>query len=580
MSGSTHLRRLSAGRSVDDRKPTSLQEVDQALKQHGFKRDWERPFPTYTGELDRTNLRIPVSVEVRDLDFVEAPTVRLIRSGDARLKPLAHIAGPEGALCYLDTRVAVLDRYRPGETVVRCLIEAEHVLRDSLRGRSDQDFAGEFLSYWADRLALVNLPDGFEGEGVICWLSLRDGDLVQPLLVPPGRLPNFFKEAHRAASGKGILTLTESCRVVALDENLSLDPEGKWPPENIATLSEWLSHLGEKIANTLDPVIQNGKHLRRWLAIKAPNGCAIAMVEIPKKFDKPEFLNNRKTTLLSHLLREPQSVAVTRYRGLSVDESYLYSRNLGSLKALAGKSITVIGCGTIGSFLVKQLAQSGAGSGGGKLILIDKEVLQPGNLGRHLLGMRDIGRNKAEACRDNISTDLPYLNIVAEPGDALRKLGAISRTTLIIDATGEEAFSIALNHFAVSHRPNYPPVLYVWLTGNGAIAQSLLCDDSAHACYKCMKPQLDGQPRYRAVRAEREIRMDSNVACGDGLFVPFPVSRAIAAAALGLDATLAWTNGILGPRFRNRLLDASTAFNLKDTDPRPIEVCPACGAAA
>jgi hypothetical protein len=250
---------------------------------------------------------------------------------------------------------------------------------------------------------------------------------------------------------------------VALNENLSLDAAGEWPPENIAALNEWLSHLGGKCVGALDAVIRDGKHLRRWLAIKAPNGCAIAKIEIPKKFDKPEFLSNRKATLLSHLLKESKSVAVTRYRGLPVDERYLYARNLGGLKTLAEKAITVIGCGTIGGFLAKQLAQSGAGSGGGKLLLIDKDILQPGNLGRHLLGMRDIGRNKAEACRDLISTDLPHLNVVAEPGDALRKFGAISRSALIIDATGEEAFSITLNHFAVSRRPNYPPVLYVWL---------------------------------------------------------------------------------------------------------------------
>jgi molybdopterin/thiamine biosynthesis adenylyltransferase len=562
---------------VDERKPTSLQEIDQALKLRGFRRDWQRPFPCYIGELDRTDLRIPVSVDIEDIEFIRAPVVRLLRTGDARIVPLAHVAGPEGTLCYLDTRATVLDRYRPGETVVRCLVEAERVLRDALHGRSAQDFAGEFPSYWADQLALVDLPNRFEGEGSICLLNLRDGEYLTPLLIRPGQLPKSFKEAHRAATGKNIPALTESCRVVAVAENLSLDPGGPWPPGNIATLKDWLSYVGAKASGSLDDLIRDGKKLRRWLAIKAPNGCAIARIDIPTKFNTPEFLVSRKAALLSHLLREPQAVTVTRYGGLPIDERYLYSRNLGGMKTLAGKAIALIGCGAIGGFLAKELAQTGAGSNGGKLILIDNDVLQPGNLGRHLLGMRDLGRNKAEACRDSIMSDLPHLELVAEPDDALQKFGMMSRCALVIDATGEEALSISLNHFAVTHRPAYPAVLHVWLAGNGSIAQSLLCDGDKHACFKCMKPVLDGQPRYRAVRSENEIRMDSNAACGDGLFVPFPVSRAVAAAALGLDAALGWANDKPEPRFRNRPLDPAQAFNLKDSNPAPSTACPACG---
>jgi molybdopterin/thiamine biosynthesis adenylyltransferase len=561
---------------VDERQRTLLHEIDAALKQNGFRRDWERPLPHYVGELDKTGLRIPVSVEIQDTDFVKPPVIRLLRAGDSRLRPLAHVAGPEGLVCYLDTRVTVLDRYRPGETVVRCLAEAERVLRDALCGRSTQDFAGEFQGYWADLSALVDLPDGFEGVGSICWLSLSDSEYLTPLLVRPERLSTSFKHAHRAASSKNIPALTECCRIVAVDENLALNPEGRWPPADIAALSDWLTYLGRKASGSLAGVVCDGEGLRRWLAIRAPNGCAIARIDIPAKFNTPEFLRTRKAALLSHLLREGHTVLVTRYGGVPVDERYLYCRNLGGMKTLAGQVIVLIGCGAIGSFLGKALAQSGAGSNGGKLILIDNDVLSPGNLGRHLLGLRDLGRNKAEACRDGITSDLPHLDVVAEPGDALRIFGMISRCSLVIDATGEEAFSIALNHFAVTHRPNHPPVLHTWLAGNGSIAQSLLSDGDKYACFKCMKPVLDGQPRYRAIRSERDIHMEGDAACGDGLFVPFPVSRAVAAAGLALDTALDWANDKPEPRFRNRLLDPRQAFNVKDANPAPSAACPAC----
>ena len=562
---------------MDDDKTNSLRAIDAALRQQGFARDWQRPMLAYTGVLDKTGLRIPVSVEVQDIDFGKPPVVRLLRTGDARLKPVAHVAGPEGVLCYLDTRATVLDRYDPGGTVLRCLIEAERVLRDALSGRSNQDFAGEFLSYWADLTALVDLPAKFEGDADIHWLKLRGDDYVTPLLSRSKDVPWSFIQAHRLGSGSNIAPQSERCSVVELAANLTLDPHGHWPPTDIAALKTWLDRFGPKAASCLEQVIGSGEGTRRWIAVKAINGCAIARIDIPGTLNTPEFLVNRKETLLPNLLRQSDRVMVERYRGHPVDERYLYARNLGGLRSLAGKSIALIGCGTIGGFLAKQLAQSGAGSIGGKLVLFDNDTLQPGNLGRHILGIRDLTRNKAEGCRDHIMQDLPHLNVSAEPVNAMQALPALSRCALVIDATGEEAFSIALNHHATRRPRQFPPVLYVWLAGNGSIAQSLLCDGPQHACYKCMKPELAGQARYRAVRSDKDVELDSNAACGDALFVPFPVSRSIAAAALGLEVTLAWVNDKPRPRFRNRVLDADQAYNLKDANPAPSSLCPACG---
>jgi hypothetical protein len=194
----------------------------------------------------------------------------------------------------------------------------------------------------------------------------------------------------------------------------------------------WLDRSGANAGGSLREVIGSGKGTRRWVAAKAPNGCAIARIDIPGTLNTPEFLVNRKEALLSNLLRQSDRVMLTRYGGHPVDERYLYSRNLGGLKTLAGKRIALIGCGTIGGFLAKQLAQSGAGSCGGRLLLLDNDVLQPGNLGRHLLGVRDLAHNKAEGCRDQILRD-----------------PALSRSR------GRAAGCIASAWFAVAVRPRH-----------------------------------------------------------------------------------------------------------------------------
>jgi tRNA A37 threonylcarbamoyladenosine dehydratase len=140
------------------------------------------------------------------------------------------------------------------------------------------------------------------------------------------------------------------------------------------------------------------------------------------------------------------------------------------------------GCGTIGSFLALQLAQSGAGARSGRLVLFDDDNLMPSNLGRHLLGLPDLNRNKAEGCADHIRMHLPFLDIESRSVDVMTNFAALAEFDLVIDATGEEALSVALDHFAVSHRPDFPPTLHTWIVGNGGAAQALLCDGPDHAC--------------------------------------------------------------------------------------------------
>jgi tRNA A37 threonylcarbamoyladenosine dehydratase len=130
---------------------------------------------------------------------------------------------------------------------------------------------------------------------------------------------------------------------------------------------------------------------------------------------------------------------------------------MGGRSNLSGKNIVLIGCGTIGSFLAQQLAQSGAGAAGGKLVLVDHDKLKTGNLGRHLLGTPYLDRPKAEGCRDFLRDQLPMLNIEFRNIDAAASDWTTTGFDLVIDATGEEGFSIAVNERSVKARPVGPP---------------------------------------------------------------------------------------------------------------------------
>ncbi|NEI31720.1 ThiF family adenylyltransferase [Rhizobium ruizarguesonis] len=272
-----------------------------------------------------------------------------------------------------------------------------------------------------------------------------------------------------------------------------------------------------------------------FLAIRASNGLFLCRASIPVAYRTKELLQTRRGNLHRTLTRIGSKISIERVNSAPADTEYIFDRYLEGSSTLPGKRILLIGCGTIGSFLAQQLAQCGAGSRDGELTLVDPDLLYPANLGRHLLGAPFLYENKANACAEFIMEQLPPLNIrpVANYAESV-EIGP-SLYDLVIDATGEEALSIALNHRAVKARPASPPFLFVWLEGNGAVAKSVLTGDLDHVCLKCLKPRLTQAPRHKTLKSAEDIIVERNAACGAGAYVPFPVSRSVGAAALACD---------------------------------------------
>jgi molybdopterin-synthase adenylyltransferase len=129
----------------------------------------------------------------------------------------------------------------------------------------------------------------------------------------------------------------------------------------------------------------------------------------------------------------------------------LYTRSSGLLEtdALARRSVAVVGLGSGGSTVAVALAQAGVG----KLVLVDRDRLEVGNVARHACGVGDLGRLKTRAVRDLVlgknpalDVDIRDLDIVEEP-DALR--GALEGTDLVIGATDGDASRFLINQVAL-----------------------------------------------------------------------------------------------------------------------------------
>ncbi|MCY1418068.1 thiamine biosynthesis protein ThiF [compost metagenome] len=69
----------------------------------------------------------------------------------------------------------------------------------------------------------------------------------------------------------------------------------------------------------------------------------------------------------------------------------------------------MVGVGSLGSTVALQLARSGVG----ELVLIDPDILESANLGRHVLGADDLAQSKATALAEKITHDLPTVKVTA-----------------------------------------------------------------------------------------------------------------------------------------------------------------------
>lgn len=551
-------------------------EIERALAQAGFQRDWsETVRPTFVGRLDPSNLAAPAKIEIEDLDFVDPPVVRL-RDPSAFARVIAHVLGPGGQLCYLDGRARVLDRYDPAGTILSCVETAETVLKDAVSGRSDDYLLEDFAAYWNGNFIYVDL-DPTAKAGEIAWVALNPAPAPPSgILTAKGTLAAAFLARHRQTEGSEAEPKRMPCPILAVDAALRVDPTMPWPPRDLEAMCRWLESVAPGVVATLNRRFDEVDGAQRLFGLRAHNGLFILQIDIPELLQKPEFMLTRRRQLLRNLQRAGARAPVTRLSTVRIDTEYLSTRNLKNGPGLAGRRLALIGCGSIGSFLAEQLVRSGAGTCSGRLTLYDPDRLMPANLGRHSLPLAALNLNKAEAVRDHLLAETPHLDVEARPVDALAALDEFADHDLVIDATGEESFSIAFNHHAVNRPKPFPPCLHIWLLGNGVAAEALLRDRPGGACYKCLKPSLPESPRYRVLRPEAKTAIRQNFACGDALFVPCPVSRGAGAAGLALDIALDWAAGRPGPRHRTRVFEPTAAFKTKDDDPHRSSQCPAC----
>jgi hypothetical protein len=109
---------------------------------------------------------------------------------------------------------------------------------------------------------------------------------------------------------------------------------------------------------------------------------------------------------------------------------------------LAGKKVGIVGCGSVGSKIAASLARSGVG----EFVLVDDDIMKPGNLLRHELDGRSVGVHKVDGLEARLKALAPGVQVTARrialggqesSGSTASALDKLAACDLVIDATAD-----------------------------------------------------------------------------------------------------------------------------------------------
>ena len=162
------------------------------------------------------------------------------------------------------------------------------------------------------------------------------------------------------------------------------------------------------------------------------------------------------------LLMNPEIVPIKIIR---IDRDRIFSRGGNELTQSISKvpiEKAIVGCGSLGASLAFKLAKSGIK----KFVFIDSDILTVSNIGRHICGMKYMGRNKVDALKDFLLEQFPDLEIEVIAKNAIECLDKLSQTGLIISAVGSEGEGFEQLLLQMKHSKNkeisIPPIVLTW----------------------------------------------------------------------------------------------------------------------
>jgi molybdopterin/thiamine biosynthesis adenylyltransferase len=559
--------------------------IHQFLLEQDFEKVSGSPSYLYEGVLEVDGVSFTIEIAIVCPEFLTIPAVRVIKWPEDISLTKPHLED-DGKLCYLDPQTTVFNRYTPEISIQYIFLAIIKLLKSYLDKNIDDmkyQYAAEFTAYWKAK-HLLFLRSKLKKSLLAKYNDATQKGVGNIVYSDEEQLKYWLKTRNI----KEIKYIDKFVPVIFV--TLKVLPfiysDNKWPPNSMKDYMDWLKSVDtvslKKLMSDLASKLKSKKQVV-VVTLTESGHIAFHLNYLGKEIDSR--INNilkKNDNRLRNFLSQPFAIKneqFTRYFVEDVTDERIVTRNLPDLtQSLIGKKIVLIGAGTIGGFAAFLLTQVGAGlkndKGIGQLDIVDGDYLSSDNIGRHILDITSIMKNKAIATKEYLVqrsfSEKLSINAI-QKNLAVENFKNLNSYDLVIDATGMEEFSNAINHYHY-HENLKPPVLHAWLELSGKAARGILVDKTG-ACYRCLRHK-DNSQRIPLVTNKTIIPEAISRDCGNSYF-PYSSSSSAVSAAMIQKMVLDHFMENLSPKFRHISL-SDDVQNAKSSNLTKLQKCPCC----
>lgn len=421
------------------------------------------------------------------------PYVYIDKKSFSEIYPIPHLSC-DRSICTFNRSFHSANIDLPIELVRDVLDHAIKTIESGIGNKNIiEEYNDEFINYWAEdadgRISSL-VENDEESKEIIC---IRKDGISLIISDDKAKAVNWISN-----TGQAISKTTTNYGIYIPALNVGIPPFPK-------DFAGWVKRLKELNVDT-DKVVKLISYLEEELrpslvlfSHKHENGFSWAALEFqkvkkkikkPYKDDKYYFVSNTpgfrtgKTPIELEIRYFPETI-VKRYVVHPIFLKRLFERGGEGIEIQDELGVAIAGCGSIGSHICEAIVQSGTS----KLLIIDPEILQYDNIGRHLCGANQVGEYKSNAISKSLGSRYPSVSFIHREmpvSKVIRKESTlINEQKLIIVSIGEFPAEFMINRYFVAGTIKIP-LLFVWVEPFLAGGHAVYLSPESQGCFECL----------------------------------------------------------------------------------------------